>query len=115
MSSKKPKEKVTTEEVGFTSFLTLTPAVFSHIEKIGAAGEVTNPVRGQGIFLFGAVVVFLIISGIILLLKKLIKASGNEKTQLKFIFVGSGHMEEELRKIKQVVSAEVTAVSRAMG
>src|SRR3989338_5714437 len=75
--------------VGFTSFLTLTPAVFSHIEKIGAAGEVTNPVRGPGIFLFGAVVVFLIIYGIILLLKKLIKASGNEKTQLKFIFVGS--------------------------
>ena len=73
--------------IGLISFLTLTPTVFSHIERVGAIGQVTNPVRGPGIFLFGAVVVCLVISGIILLLKKLTRASGDEKKQLKLIFI----------------------------
>lgn len=72
-----------------TSLLTLTPAVFSHIEKVALTGQVTNPVRGPGIFLFGALVVFLVASGIYLLLKKVIRTSGEEKKQLKLILTGS--------------------------
>lgn len=72
-----------------TSLLTLTPLVFSKIIQIAGAGTVSNPERGPGIALFGGVVMFLVIGGIVNLFRKTLKASGLEKKQYKAILLGT--------------------------
>ena len=56
--------------VGLTSIITLTPLVFSEIAEISPEGRILEIENGPGIFVFGAVVSFLNLGGVILLLKK---------------------------------------------
>lgn len=72
-----------------TSILTLTPLVFSRIEQVAIKGSVSNPVRGPGIAVFGALVVFLVGYGIIILFKKTKNAVGLERAQFKFVSAGT--------------------------
>ncbi len=73
-----------------TSFLTLTPLVFSHIEVLASVGQVTNPVRGPGMPVFGIVTISFVILGLYYLIQKTRHATEKEKKQYQFISVGSG-------------------------
>lgn len=72
-----------------TSGLTLTPLMFSAITEVAPTGEVTNPERGYGIFLFALVAVSLVFASLSLLFKKYFQAKATEKKQFEFIFIGS--------------------------
>lgn len=74
--------------VTLTSIFTLTPLVFSGIEA-APVGQVANPVKGPGVFLFGPVTIGLVLAGVTLLFRKTIKASGLERVQYGFILVGT--------------------------
>ena len=74
--------------IAITSFLTLTPLVFTRIEEV-MPGQVTNPERGPAIALFGFVIVFLVVGGIFLLAQKTIRAQRLAKTQLQIISAGT--------------------------
>ncbi len=81
--------KILIPATALTSFLTLTPLVFSRIEQIAAEGKVSNPERGPAIALFGAMVVFLVIGSLIILLKKRAQAHNLERKQYDTITVGT--------------------------
>jgi len=53
-----------------TSFITLTPLLFSKIVELAEPGKVSNPDRGPGLFLFGPVAVGLVLAGFIILTRK---------------------------------------------
>ena len=72
-----------------TSLLTLTPLVFREVATISRSGQIEKVINGPAVFLFGLVVVLLIVSGISILLRKIIRATGPSKLQLKFILVGT--------------------------
>lgn len=71
------------------SALTLTSLAFSRISEIAPPGQVTNPERGPGILLFVLIVLFLVGGGIILLIKRMSRASGLEKNQFQFVLAGT--------------------------
>ena len=75
--------------VVFTSFLTLTPFVFSEIAGFSAGGQVASVKNGPGIIVFALVVISSILGGFFFLLKKFIKSSALEKIQFKFILLGA--------------------------
>jgi len=75
--------------VGATAVLTLTPLVFSSVGKLSATGKIDKIINGPGIILFAAVVLFLIIYGIVVLLRKIFKAGGVEKKQFIIVFIGT--------------------------
>lgn len=70
------------------SFLTLTPLFFPRIEQ-APIGQVSTPVPAPGIFLFGITVIGLLVSGISLLIKKMLGGSKEQSRQLKFILIGT--------------------------
>jgi len=72
-----------------TSIITLTPLVFSQIEKVSLNGRILEVENGPGIALFGLVVTAFVITGIILLVRKLVKSSGLQKKQFKIITIGT--------------------------
>jgi signal transduction histidine kinase len=72
-----------------TSILTLTPLVFSRIERLAEGGQVTNPIRGPGLPFFGLVTMSLVVSGLYLLFKKTRQATGVERLQYRVISLGS--------------------------
>lgn len=74
--------------VAVTSIINLTNLVFPSIAQIGDTGQVSKTVVGHGIFLFITVVVFLVGSGIYLLIKKIRAAVQAEKPRLKLVFWG---------------------------
>lgn len=70
------------------SILTLTPFVFSSVE-MGQAGAGLQPIPGPGILFFALVAIPLVISGIIILIKKRLGAKTKEqKVQFKFLLAG---------------------------
>src|SRR3989344_2860934 len=71
------------------SIVNLTPFSFSHIAKFSSSGAVSTVGKGPGMALFVAIVIFLIVGGFFLLIKKLKAASGLEKTQFKYILAGT--------------------------
>ena len=71
-----------------TSLLTLTPFVFSGISQVASSGAVTNPERGNGIILFGLVVVTSVIGGIYFLVKKTLHSSAKEKKRFLIVLTG---------------------------
>ncbi|MBI4094888.1 MAG: hypothetical protein HY435_01710 [Candidatus Liptonbacteria bacterium] len=71
-----------------TSVVTLTPLVFSKIVRIAPVGEVSDPDRGPGMFLFALVAAYLVFGGIFVLFKKFIQAKGIEKVQFRLILIG---------------------------
>ncbi len=75
--------------VALVAILTLTPLVFSGIEKVASAGQVTNPTRGPAIILFVLMAVYLIGGGIFLLFRKLFQAKKEEKAQYRFVIIGT--------------------------
>jgi len=72
-----------------TAFLTLTPLVFSRITEVAELGQVTNPERGPGIYIFAAVTLLLVVGSLILLFKKTISAPREEKRQFMFVLTGT--------------------------
>ncbi|MDR3642064.1 MAG: ATP-binding protein [Candidatus Doudnabacteria bacterium] len=71
-----------------TSVITLTPLVFTKISTAVVIGKVANPERGPAIALFGLVIMTLVISSIYLLGKKTFKAQGEERSQLRLVWIG---------------------------
>jgi signal transduction histidine kinase len=71
-----------------TAVLTYTPVVFSGITSLAPIGHVTNPERGFGIVIFSIVAFGLLISGIIVLIRKAIKFKGLEKKQIISFLIG---------------------------
>lgn len=71
------------------SFLTLTPLVFARIEQLAVSGQVTNPIRGPGMPVFGIVTIGFVAAGLCMLLKKLRAAEGKERIQYRVILAGS--------------------------
>lgn len=72
-----------------TSLVNLTPLVFEQVSQLSQVGTVSVLKTGPGIALFGATVMCFIAGGIVLLLIKTIKASGIEKTQFRFLSLGT--------------------------
>jgi signal transduction histidine kinase len=72
-----------------TSFIALTPFVLSTVTHLAPTGEVSTVSVGPGIFLFGAVVISLIIGSLVVLYKKIRKAPTLEKIQLRYILLGA--------------------------
>ncbi len=75
--------------VVMSAIINLTPLSFSTIKNYSSAGEVSIVTKGPGMLLFIAVVVFCIIGGLVLLIRKLRHARGLERTQFWFIFWGA--------------------------
>jgi len=75
--------------VAITAFLTLTPLVFQGIAEVSASGQIIRVTNGPGIFVFAVVSIGLVVSGIMLLLKKMNRARGIEKTQFRLIWTGA--------------------------
>ena len=69
--------------------LTLTPFVFSGINHVAPAGQVTNPDRGPGIVVFALAAILLVGAGIVLFFKKMFSAKGLEKAQYRFVVIGT--------------------------
>jgi signal transduction histidine kinase len=74
-----------------TSILTLTPFVFSGI-NLAPPGQVSQPIPNWGIVIFGIVTVSLVISGIVLFLRKFFTATPDDRQRFWFILIGSGLM-----------------------
>ncbi len=73
--------------VGLTSLLTLTPLVLHQVTD-SSIGNVAVISPGPGIAVFGIVVVTLILSGIIILSKRMLKVEKKERIPFKFIITG---------------------------
>ena len=73
--------------VVITALLTLTPLVLSQVTD-NSTGEVAVISPGPGIILFGIVVISLIISGIVILSKKMKRAEKKDRAAFKFIITG---------------------------
>lgn len=71
------------------SLVTLTPLVFSQIQELSPIGQVSKVALGPGIILFGTTVTALIISGIVLLVRKTRRAQGIEKLQFRYVLLGT--------------------------
>ena len=74
--------------VVLVSILVLTPLTFLRVSEFAPEGYVKKVINGPGIFVFGITVASLIIGGLSVLLRKITKASGIEKTQFKFVLIG---------------------------
>jgi signal transduction histidine kinase len=74
--------------VAIVASLTLTPFIFFEIAAFDAAGHVSQITNGPGIAIFGMLVFLLNIGGFSLLLRKTIRAKGDEKKQYGFILFG---------------------------
>jgi len=75
--------------VTLTSLLTLTPLVFSGIGEFSQETGIVRAINGPGIILFGIVTTGLILGGLFLLLKRILKAPKVEKQQFRYILFGS--------------------------
>ncbi|MEK7138508.1 MAG: ATP-binding protein [Patescibacteria group bacterium] len=71
-----------------TSVVSLTPLVFSSISVI-SSGSISQIKNGPAVAIFGVTVVFLVISGVIFLLKKMFRAESREKRQYLYISFGA--------------------------
>ena len=72
-----------------TSLLMLTPAGFSGLKSSGVAGGVAVAVPNVGMLLFGVVVLGLIIAGVFVLIRKLIRADKKEKRPFSLVLTGA--------------------------
>lgn len=71
------------------SVLNLTPFVFSGLKSNPVPGKVAQVIPGPGAPLFILMTTFLVVAGIYLLIKKTYRAGGLEKTQLRFVLIGT--------------------------
>jgi signal transduction histidine kinase len=76
--------------VALTSFVTLTPLLFSEIVELTEIGRVSDPDRGPGLFLFGVVTVGLVMAGIVMLIKQVVATKELEvKRSSKLLLLGA--------------------------
>lgn len=71
------------------SGVVLSSFAFVSIDKEIVLGKVALATQGPGMAFFGITVVGLVFGGIVLLLKKMLAAKGEQKKQLCFVFVGT--------------------------
>jgi signal transduction histidine kinase len=71
-----------------TAFLTLTPLVFNKIAEVSTDGRITRIINGPGIFLFGALITFLNIGGVILIIRKIVGADKVQRKPLQIVLFG---------------------------
>ena len=71
--------------------MTLTPFVFKTITRFDIDGRVATVLNGSGIYIFGAMVVFLVFSSFFVLISKLLKTKQKsaEREQLTYILIGA--------------------------
>lgn len=74
--------------VSATSILALTPLVFYEIKELSLTGHISKINNGPGIFIFGIVAVGLVVVGVSLFIKKIIKATKTERNQFKHVLIG---------------------------
>ncbi len=72
--------------VSLVLVLTLSPLVFPRVDMV--PGSVPKPVPAPGILFFAAVAVSLVISGIVVLVRRVFKTSGKERVQQLVLLVG---------------------------
>ncbi|MCR4310988.1 MAG: hypothetical protein NUV54_00230, partial [Candidatus Taylorbacteria bacterium] len=75
--------------VVIVSLLTLTPFVFSTVQGQVPVGELAKIQTGPIILIFLALVIYLVLGGIYMLIRRTVRAEGIAKTQLKFILIGT--------------------------
>ncbi|HJL55683.1 MAG: ATP-binding protein [Candidatus Pacebacteria bacterium] len=75
--------------VAITSIINLTPLVFKRAVEVSPSGGIAEIENGLAIVLFGTVIMALIISGVVVLIRKSIKATGVEKSQFGFVALGT--------------------------
>ncbi|MDP3954044.1 MAG: ATP-binding protein [bacterium] len=80
---------ITSSITGAVSLLTLTPAVLSGIKELSPEGVILKADNGPGIAVFGVWVLYLVISGIYFLVKKMIMANERRKKQFKQVAIGT--------------------------
>jgi membrane-associated HD superfamily phosphohydrolase len=71
------------------SILTLTPFVFSGIQKLSSEGSVSTAVVEKGILAFIATVIGLLLSSVIIFIFKIARASAEERKQYRLILIGT--------------------------
>lgn len=71
------------------SILILTPFVFREITEFYSNGGPSKITNGPGIVLFGLLVTGLVFGGLFILFRKMTRASGVERIQLKYVLIGS--------------------------
>jgi len=71
------------------SILNLSPIVFKSVKEASSSGQVLAIQNGPGIALFALAVIFLVFGGLIMLFKKTIKATGIEKSQFRYVTLGT--------------------------
>ena len=71
------------------SLINLSPLSFSKIIDLAQSGQVSTVAKGPGMLLFAGLVIFFIIGGLIILIRKMRKAQGIERTQFKAILRGT--------------------------
>jgi signal transduction histidine kinase len=75
--------------VAITSFINLTPLVFKRAVEVSESGGIAEIENGPAIALFGIIITAFIISGIVILIRKTIQATGVEKSQFRLISLGT--------------------------
>lgn len=81
----KKKLKALVLVTSFVALLTLTPYVFSGLK---ISNNTATPIPGPGIVFFGLTTISLITASIVVLVRKLMSATGFERNQLKFVLFG---------------------------
>jgi signal transduction histidine kinase len=71
------------------SLTALTPLVFNKVLEVSPSGSISKVENGPAIALFGIFVMSLVISGIVVLIKKTIKAKGEQRKPFKFVALGA--------------------------
>lgn len=71
-----------------TSIITLTPLVFSRIVELLPPGQVSDPDRGPGLILFGLVAVGLVVTGVIRLIRTVVRSDKDVRRSLILILTG---------------------------
>ena len=74
--------------VATTMIVALTPFVFSGIDTLAPAGEVTKGVPGPGLPIFIFVAFGLLVSSLVVLFRRIKEASGIQKRQMRVLFSG---------------------------
>lgn len=75
--------------VVLSSIVNMTSLSFVRVSELLPAGQVSPIEKGPGMLLFVLLVIFLIVGGLAMLVDKLIKARGLERTQFKFLVAGT--------------------------
>ncbi len=70
------------------SLLTLTPLVFYGISEINERGQISRVINGPGILLFGLIITFFNVGGVVLLIQRIIKSKRTLRKPLLIVLFG---------------------------